>query len=98
VRAAGRRPGEYPNAYPFWSNVLDLEGDDIAAAQLAVDGHIEQRPNRGFVLRLATWCGSTDMLWSQWRLCADELALVPRGVATGVADFSRDSMVMLLDY
>jgi hypothetical protein len=34
------------------SNVLDLESDDIAASQLAVDGQIEQRQIAGSLLDL----------------------------------------------
>jgi hypothetical protein len=56
----------------IWSNVLDLEGDDIAAAQLAVDGHIEQRQIADSFLDLQLGADRPDMLWSQWRLCADE--------------------------
>ena len=40
-------------------DVVDLECDDIASAQLAVDSEIEHRPSRGFVLRFAAWSGST---------------------------------------
>jgi hypothetical protein len=30
------------NRIAIWGNVLDLDGDDIAAAKLAVDSQIEQ--------------------------------------------------------
>jgi hypothetical protein len=36
----------------IWSNVLDLERNDIAASQFAIDGQIEQRQIAGSLLDL----------------------------------------------
>jgi hypothetical protein len=36
----------------IWSNVIDLESNNIAAAQFAIDGQIEQRQIAGSLLDL----------------------------------------------
>jgi hypothetical protein len=59
------------------SNVLDLERDDIATTQLAVDCQIEHRQIARTSLYLQLGPDRPYVLWSQWGLGTDQLAFVP---------------------
>jgi hypothetical protein len=61
-----------------WRNVLHLECDDIAPAQLAFDGEIEHRQITGPPVDLQFGADRPNVLRSQRRLRSDQLALVPR--------------------
>ena len=67
---------------PVRCNILDLEGNDIAATQLAVDGQIEHRQVAGSPLDLQLGSDRPNVLWPQRWLCPNQLALVP-GQALG---------------
>ena len=62
---------------PVRCNVLDLERDDIAAAQLAVDGEIEHRQVAHPPVDLELGADRPNVLRPQRRLRANQLALVP---------------------
>jgi hypothetical protein len=75
-----------------WSNVLDLEGDNIAAAQLAVDGEVKQRQVAFAVCDLKFGCclsssrnresimpspaGCRDTVWKNGRLRRDAVPIL----------------------
>jgi hypothetical protein len=58
-------------------NVFDLESDDIAASQLAVDGQIEHREIARSLLDLELGPDRPDVLLPQGRLGPYQLSLVP---------------------
>ena len=58
-------------------HVLDLQAHHIAAAQLAVDGEIEQCKVTHLTLQLESGADGPDMLGLQWLFWANKLALVP---------------------
>src|SRR5262245_55032381 len=58
-------------------NVIDLERDDIATAELAVDGEIEQSEVTETTFDLELCPDRPDVLRAEWRLRSDDLALVP---------------------
>lgn len=60
-----------------WRDVLDAKCDDIAAPQFAIDCEIEHRQITGPPVYLQSGTNRSNMFWPQWRLLADELALVP---------------------
>jgi len=57
--------------------IADLQPDKIAAAQLAVDRQVEHGQLSGAVLDLQANPDGPDFLQLEWRLWADQLALVP---------------------
>jgi hypothetical protein len=59
-------------------NILDFEGDDIAATQLAIDGQIEHRQVACPSLDLQLGPDRPYVFWPERRLCPNQLALVPR--------------------
>src|ERR1700674_35052 len=65
---AHRRP---LNGVAERGNVLDLEGDNIATAQLAVDRHIEHRHVARAPRDLQLGADRPDVLWPQRRACSD---------------------------
>ena len=66
---------------PIRRHVIDADNDNVAAAQLAVDRQVEQREIPFKPLYLQFGSDRPHMARPQWRLGADELALVPsRGV------------------
>ena len=60
------------------SDIGHSQADDIASAQFAVDGDIEQRQVAFLFGELEPRPNGPYMLWLKRRLLADELALVPR--------------------
>src|SRR5258708_12742047 len=59
------------------SDILDPDGNDVAATKLAVDCQIEhgEVTNSAFDLELRS--NGPDVFWTQRRLCPGQLALVP---------------------
>jgi hypothetical protein len=57
--------------------ILDSEHDYVAAAQLAVDGHIEQREVSRPTLDLQSHSYRPNELPTKWRFRTDQLAFVP---------------------
>jgi len=54
-------------------NIFDLQSHHIAAAQLAVDGQVEQGEVAGSPLDQQSGSDRPDMLWAQWRrVCGGE--------------------------
>lgn len=64
------------------SHIVNADGDDITAAQLAIDRQIEEREVALLALDLQLGPDQPDVARSQWRFGAAELALVP-GLAAG---------------
>ena len=72
-------------------HVVHAQPDQIAAAQLAVDGEVEEREFAGSMVQLQSNANGPDLLQLQWGLLAEQLALVPRRcVPAGVLDCVRD--------
>src|SRR5208282_466543 len=67
------------NGVSVRGNILDLKSDNIATAQLAVDGEIEQRQVALAVCHLKFAADRPDVFWPQRRLGSGQLTLVPRG-------------------
>src|SRR5271165_6351289 len=63
---------------PACGDVVDPKANEIAAAQLAIDGEIEQRQIARVVLHLKPDTNGPDLFRPQGTLLADEAALVPR--------------------
>jgi hypothetical protein len=74
VGLAGGRPID---GIAIRSNVLDLERDDIATSQLAVDGQIEQGQITGSLVDLEFGPDRPDVFLPQWRLGSDQLSFIP---------------------
>jgi hypothetical protein len=68
---------------PAARDVINLEGYDIAATELAVDGEVEKSkiPSSTFNPELCP--DGPDVLRAKWRLRPDELSLVPRDMLSG---------------
>jgi hypothetical protein len=62
---------------PVRCDVLDLQRDDIAAAQLAVDSEIEHRQIAHAPVHLELGADRPNVLGPQWRLRANQLAPIP---------------------
>ena len=71
------------NGVPVRGDVLDFESDDIATAQLAVDGEIEQRQVALAVCHLELGADRPDVFWPERRFGSGQLALVPRDALRG---------------
>src|SRR5262245_51309058 len=63
-------------------NILNPESDEIASAQLAVDGQIEHRQVAHSPLELELGPNAPDVLWSKRLFCSNQFALIP-GLALG---------------
>ena len=59
-------------------HIVDAKPDQIAAAQLAVDGKVEQRKFPGSMIQLQPNPDGPDLLQLQRGLLAKQLALIPR--------------------
>ena len=59
-------------------DVVDPKANEIASAQLAIDGEIEQRQIAFALLHLKPDTNGPDFFWPQGTLLADEAAFVPR--------------------
>ena len=62
---------------PGCEDIPDPEGYEIAPAQLAVDGHVEQRKVTGVARHLEPDPDRPDMPRQEWALLPDDAALVP---------------------
>src|SRR5215471_5440589 len=78
------RPTRFPlpvrrpvDRVPVGRNIVHTEGGEVAAAQLAVDGEIEQRQVTCMPLQLQPGTDRPHVPRSQGRLRSGELALVP---------------------
>ena len=71
-------------------HVIDAHGDDVTAAQLAVDGEIEERKIALPVRHLQLRPDRPDVARPQRRLGADELAFVPRRTRAGFTSSGTD--------
>src|SRR5215475_7861358 len=49
------------------SNILDLQGDDVATTKLAINGKVEHRQVAGSSLDQQSGSDRPNVLWSQWR-------------------------------
>jgi hypothetical protein len=58
-------------------DVIDLDANDIAAAQLAVDGQIEERQVSPTSFDLKSRSDRPDVFWLQGRFGADQFAFIP---------------------
>jgi hypothetical protein len=74
------------NGDPMRGHILDLEADDIAASELAVDGKIKHSEIACSALDLQLGPDCPDMLRSQRGLGAEQFALVARDVARSFMD------------
>jgi len=59
-------------------HVIDAQGNDITAAQLAVDSEVEERQIALSIRHLELSSYRPDVAWSQRWLGADELSFIPR--------------------
>ena len=60
-------------------HIMDAKSDEIAPAQLAIDGEVEECEFAEFVSELEANSDGSDLFQFQWGLLAEQLALVPRG-------------------
>jgi hypothetical protein len=67
-----------PNRVATWSNFIDANGNDIATAQLAVDGKIKKRELVFPAFDLQFGPDGPDVVWPQRRLSTNKLPFVPR--------------------
>lgn len=74
------------------THVPDLERDEVASAQLAVDAEVEQCEFAPPSLHLEGDAQRPDVLELEGRLLPDKLALVPRLAMNGVACGSHDGL------
>jgi len=74
------------------ADVPDLESNEVAVAQLAIDAELEQGKLAHSVLHLKTDAQRPDVLELEWRLLAGDLALVPRLAMDGRACGSLDGL------
>src|SRR5215470_2679299 len=63
---------------PVWRDILDFDGNDVTAPQLAVDGEVQHGHAPDMSLDLPLGADRPDMLRAQRRLGSDQLAFVPR--------------------
>ena len=73
------RAGGDPTAL---DHIVNMEPDQVAPAQLAVDGEVEQREFPGSMIQLQPNPDGPDLLQLQRRLLAEQLAFVPRRRST----------------
>jgi len=69
------RPRRDPSAL---DDIVDTESNQIAAAQLAVDGEVEQRKLPGSMIQLQANPNGPDLFQLQRWLLAEQLTFVPR--------------------
>jgi hypothetical protein len=80
------------NGGSMGGNVFDLERDDIATAQLAVDGQIEHCQIARLSCTLKPGAYQPDVLRLERLLCSDYFAFIPRRVSREV----RDGILMVV--
>src|ERR1700694_1855719 len=59
-------------------HIMDAKSDQIAPAQLAVNGEVEQCKFSGSMIQLQSNPDGPDLFQFQWRLLTKQLALIPR--------------------
>jgi hypothetical protein len=69
-------------------HIMNAKADQIAPAQLAVDGEVEQREFPGPMIQLQSNPNGPDLLQLQWRLLAEQLVFVPQYCAP--CTFAKD--------
>jgi len=63
-------------------HVVDTKSNQIAPAQLAINGEVEESEFPGSMIQLQSNPDGSDLFQLQWRLLSEQLALVPRCHAT----------------
>jgi hypothetical protein len=74
------------------THVPNLEGDQVAATQLAVDAEVEQCQFADPAFHLQSNAQRPDVLELEWRPLPDELALVPRLAMDEIACRTHDGL------
>ena len=74
------------------TNVPDLQGNEVASTQLAVNTQVKQRELAYPVLHLEADAERPDVLELERSLLPDDLALVPRLAMSGVARGFHDGL------
>jgi hypothetical protein len=74
------------------AHVPDLESDEIASAQLAVDAQVEQREFAYATHHLEADAERPDVFELEGRLLSDDLFLVPRLARSGVSCGFHDGL------
>jgi len=74
------------------ADVPDLEADKVTPAQLAVDPQVEKRKLAHTTFHLKADSKRPDVLELEWRLLADDLALVPWLAMNSVGVGSHDGL------
>lgn len=74
------------------AHVPDLQGNQIAPSQYAVDAQIEQGELSHSVFHLEADAKGMDVLQLERRLLSDELPLVPRLAGSSVACGTHDGL------
>jgi len=67
------------------AHVPDLEGNEVASPQLAIDAQVEEREFAYAAFHLKVDAQRPDVLQLEGRLLPDDLALVPRLAMSGIA-------------
>ena len=57
---------------------MDTKSNQIAPAQLAINGEVEESEFPGSMIQLQSNPDGSDLFQLQWRLLSEQLALVPR--------------------
>ena len=63
-------------------HVVDTKSNQIAPAQLAINGEVEESEFPGSMIQLQSNPDGSDLFQLQWRLLSEQLSLVPRCHAT----------------
>jgi hypothetical protein len=74
------------------ADVADLERNEIAPSQLAVDAEVEERQLAYSVLHLKSDSKRPDVPKFEWSLLADDLAIVPWLSVSGIGCGSHDGL------
>ena len=57
---------------------MDTKSNQIAPAQLAINGEVEESEFPGSMIQLQSNPDGSDLFQLQWRLLSEQLALIPR--------------------
>jgi hypothetical protein len=77
-------------------DILDSDGNDVAAAKLAVDCQIEHCEVASAALDLELCPDGPDVFRPQWRLCSRQLSFVPRHPLGVAVAFTWSCMAIFL--
>ena len=80
------------------SNVLHLDGDDVATTQLAINRQVKRRNSAHLPFELEPGSDRPDTLWTEKRLRSNELALVLKNVRRFRSNFNKIRHGRLLNY